>query len=475
MNPPSPRKLFAPHALLPEGWSRDVLLAWDPDGVFVEVRVGVDSSSLAAEVCHAQGPVVPGMPNLHSHAFQRALAGLSEFRPTGTSGQSDSFWTWRSLMYQFALGLEPAAVEAIATHLYIEMLKVGYTAVCEFHYLHHDGHGRPYADPAQMSLRLLNAARRAGIGITLLPVLYQHAGFGGVPARPEQRRFVNTVDALLQIFERARAAIARAGPRCSDRVGIAPHSLRAVGPDALREVVRKVHEIDPGAPVHIHIAEQQREVDECVTWSGARPVQWLLSNVDVDTRWCLIHATHMSDAERKSLAASKAVVGLCPSTEANLGDGVFDAAAYAAAGGVWGIGSDSHVSVNAAQEMRLLEYTQRLTLQRRNVLASAASSHVADYLWLKAVTGGAQASARPIGGLLAGLRADFAVLCADGPLQGLAPAQLLASFVFADHGRNAVRDVWVGGQHLIERGEHALARAACEDFVAARHALLEKS
>jgi formimidoylglutamate deiminase len=474
MNSPSARKLFASHALLPEGWSHDVVLAWDSAGVLVDVKSGSASSAVALDVPRAQGPVVPGMPNLHSHAFQRAFAGLSEFRGTGVGSATDSFWTWRNLMYRFALALPPEAIEAIATHLYIEMLQTGYTSVCEFHYLHHDGQGRPYADPAEISLRLLSAARRAGIGITLLPVLYQDAGFGGKPALDEQRRFVNTVDGVLRIVAQARSDISSNELHGNARVGLAPHSLRATGRGALQEAVCGLHEIDPTAPIHIHIAEQQREVEECLAWSGARPVEWLLSSAKVDARWCLIHATHMSEAERAALANSGAVAGLCPTTEANLGDGVFDAAAYDGAHGAWGIGSDSHVSVNVAEELRSLEYSQRLARKQRNVLASEATPQVADYLWLKAVMGGARASARAIGGLVAGQQADFAVLSAGGALQGLDPAQILASHVFAGSGQSIARDVWVGGQHLIRHGQHALAGIASEHFVAARRALLDQ-
>ena len=320
--------LFARHALLPHGWAEDVLLDWDASGSITEVRAGAPPP---AQVEHAAGALIPGMTNLHSHAFQRAFAGLAEYR---SSGADDSFWTWRELMYRFALALTPDELEQIATWLYIEMLQGGYTSVCEFHYLHHDPSGRPYANPAELSLRLLQAARRAGIGITLLPVLYQSSRFGGVAPRAEQRRFVNSVDELLDIVRRASAEGA-----C---VGVAPHSLRAVAPAALRELLAGA---PAAAPIHIHIAEQQGEVQDCLDWSGQRPVQWLLDHAPVDRRWCLVHATHIDAAERQAIVASGATVGLCPSTEANLGDGVFDAAAYLGAGGAWGIGSDSHATV----------------------------------------------------------------------------------------------------------------------------------
>jgi formimidoylglutamate deiminase len=449
--------LFAPHALLPTGWARDVLLRWDATGVLTQVT---PNAPPPAGTASASGPLVPGLPNLHSHAFQRAFAGLSEYRGSA----DDSFWTWRDLMYRFALAISPDQLEDIATHLYIEMLQAGYTAVCEFHYLHHDPAGHAFADPAEMSMRLVNAAQRAGIGLTLLPVLYQHAGFGGQPARADQRRFVNSVEGLLEIVARVRAS--------GTRVGVAPHSLRAVGPDALRQLVAG---IDAGAPVHIHIAEQQPEVDDCVAWSGARPVQWLLDNAPVDERWCLVHATHMTAIESQRLAARGAVAGLCPSTEANLGDGVFDARSYLAANGRWGIGSDSHASVSVVDELRLLEYSQRLTQQRRNVFGSAARPDVAERLWLDAADGGARASGRAVGRLEVGRCADFAVLDAAGVHAGLTPQQMLANAVFAQTGQRAVRDVWVAGQARIVNGRHAQDADTQAAFVAARSQLLAEA
>ncbi len=449
--------LFAPHALLPDGWARDVLLAWGDTGALTQAT---PQSAPPAGTPVASGPLVPGLPNLHSHAFQRAFAGLTEYR----SSADDSFWSWRDLMYRFALSISPDQLEDIATHLYIEMLQAGYTAVCEFHYLHHDPAGNAYADPAEMSMRLIAAAQRAGIGLTLLTVLFQDAGFDGPPARADQRRFINSVDGLLGMAAKLRAT--------GTRVGVAPHSLRAVGPAALRELIAGV---DVGAPVHIHIAEQQQEVRDCVAWSGQRPVQWLLANTAVGAHWCLVHATHMSADERSALAGTGAVVGLCPSTEANLGDGVFDAAAYTAAGGRWGIGSDSHASLDAAEELRLLEYTQRLAHERRNVLAAASmQAQVADHLWLGAVQGGAQASGRTIAGLAVGQQADFVILDTRGALAGLTPEQALANHVFASHGRNTVRDVWVAGRPHVRDCEHLLGRLACDRFVAARSALLAK-
>ena len=454
--------LFAAHALLPEGWASDVLLVWDDAGCLTDVRR--TETPPPAHVPRATGPLLPGMPNLHSHAFQRAFAGLSEYRSAGSSTGADSFWTWRDLMFRFALALAPEQLEAIATHLYIEMLQAGYTSVCEFHYLHHDPAGRPYNDPAEMSFRLLAAARRAGIGITLLPVLYQDGGFGAQAARADQRRFVNSVDALLRIVERVRAQGAR--------VGVAPHSLRAVAPPALADLLAGLSAIDASAPIHVHIAEQAQEVRDCIAWCGQRPVQWLLDHASVDARWCLVHATHMDAAETRAAATSGATVGLCPSTEANLGDGVFDAVAWAGANGHWGIGSDSQASVAAAEELRWLEYSQRLMHQSRNVLVSAHHPQVADHLWLAGASGGARASGRPVGALEVGRQADFVVLDASHALADLTPSQRLASHLFANHGRNSVCDVWVAGQQHISAGRHTIKGPACERFVAARSQLL---
>ena len=461
--PSSSSALFAAHALLPGGWARDVQLAWDERGVLTEVRTGTPPAPASR---HATGPVVPGMPNLHSHAFQRAFAGLTEFRAAAASG-ADSFWTWRDLMYRFALAVSPEQLEAIATQLYIEMLQAGYTSVCEFHYLHHAASGAPFDDPAEMALRLAAAAERAGIGLTLLPVLYQDAGFGGRPPRADQRRFINSVEALLDIVR-----------RCADRgvrTGVAPHSLRAVSPHALSDLLEGLHEIDPGAPVHIHIAEQRTEVDDCVAWSGARPVQWLLDNAPVDERWCLVHATHMTAVESQRLAARGAIAGLCPSTEANLGDGVFDAPSYLAANGRWGVGSDSHASVSVVDELRLLEYSQRLVQQRRNVFGSAAQPDVAERLWLGAAEGGARAAGRRVGALEVGRSADFVVLDVAGVHAGLTPSQTLANAVFAQTGQRAVRDVWVGGQARVVNGRHSLDADAQTAFVAARSQLLAEA
>jgi formimidoylglutamate deiminase len=444
-------RLFADHALLPEGFATRVLLSWDDSGRLTGVQTGIECP---ADAPRAAGLVVPGLPNLHSHAFQRAFAGLTEYRASA----QDSFWSWRELMYRFAGAVSPDELEAIATQLYVEMLRAGYTSVCEFHYVHHDPAGRPYANPAEMSLRLVAAARRAGIGLTMLPVLYQASGFGAKPPRDDQKRFLDDVGGLLRIVEVLREQ--------GVRTGVAPHSLRAVPPAALAELMAGLGSIDAKAPVHIHIAEQMQEVRDSLAFSGARPLQWLLDHAPVDERWCLVHATHLDDAERDGAARRGAVIGLCPTTEANLGDGLFDLPAWSdSRKGVWGIGSDSHASVDAAEELRLLEYGQRLARQQRNVW-------VAEDLWRAAVAGGAQAAGRPVAGLAAGQQADFLVL-ADAMLEGLAAAQQLASHLFASHRREAVREVWVAGQRVVDQGRHVAQEAAQRGFLAARARLLE--
>ncbi|WP_083745449.1 formimidoylglutamate deiminase [Variovorax sp. KK3] len=459
------RALHAGDALLPSGWARNVLLRWDATGCLVEVRPDAERPS---EVPAASGPVIPGMPNLHSHAFQRAFAGLTEFR-----GQAqDSFWSWRSLMYRFAERLTPVQVEAIATWLYVEMLEAGYTSVCEFHYLHHDLDGRPYADDAELALALLRAADRAGIGLTLLPVLYQNSGFGGQQPGVGQRRFIRSTDSMLRLLERLRPVCESQGAR----LGLAPHSLRAVAPDSLHDALAGLASIDDAAPIHIHIAEQTAEVDACIAWSGQRPVAWLLDHAPVDARWCLVHATHMDADEYRRAAATGAVAGLCPTTEANLGDGVFDFAAWREGGGRWGVGSDSHACVNAAEELLMLEYGQRLMTRQRNVGADAAQPSVATALTLAAVRGGAQASGRAVAGLAAGQQADFVMLDADHvALEGLNAQNMLSSHVFASQRSSAISSVWVAGQPRVAGGRHSLHRDASSSFVDARRQLLIES
>lgn len=456
------RSLFADHALLPGGWACDVRLDWDATGRLIAVQPGATPEP---GMPRAEGPLLPGMPNLHSHAFQRGMAGLTEYRAEA----QDSFWSWRSLMYRFALRLSPSQLEAIAFGLYVEMLEAGYTAVCEFHYVHHDTDGHPYADDAELARALLRAAERAGIGLTLLPVLYQTSGFGGAAPAEGQRRFIRSTESMLRLLETLRPACEAQGAR----LGLAPHSLRAVPPEALREALAGLAAQDATAPIHIHIAEQTKEVEDCVAWSGQRPVAWLLDHAPVDARWCLVHATHMDADEYRRAAATGAVAGLCPTTEANLGDGLFDLPRWRLDRGAWGIGSDSHACVDAAEELLMLEYGQRLVRRQRNVAATAAQPEVATAMWLAAVAGGAQAAGRALGGLAVGQQADLVVLDAAHPLlAGLGAPQMLSAHVFAAGRQRPLAQAYVSGRKTIDAGCHPLRDEAQRAFVQARRELL---
>jgi formimidoylglutamate deiminase len=457
--------LFADHALLPNGWAKNVRLAWDAAGVLTEVT---PNASREPHLERAAGPVLPGMPNVHSHAFQRAMVGLSEQR----TPSDNSFWSWRRLMYAFTQELGPEELEAIATQVYIEMLKCGYTSVCEFHYIHRDPHGRHYANRVELSERLIAAAGTAGIGLTLLPVLYEHSGFGRQPPLPEQRRFIASPEVLLEMMSDLRRTHREHGQL---RYGVAPHSLRAVSPEGLRRLLAGLDALDQRAPVHVHIAEQTTEVEEGSAILGASPVTWLLDHVAVDARWCLVHATHMTPEESVRVARSAATVGLCPTTEANLGDGVFDATTYLAVAGAWAIGSDSHVSVNLQEELRWLEYTQRLVHRQRNLLTDRETPHVAEHLYLSAVAGGASASARNIAGLAVGQRADLLVLNPHAP-DALAddPAITLSAWIFGNHGAHGARDVMTGGRWVVKERNHAAEETVRRDYCRVRVALIER-
>jgi formimidoylglutamate deiminase len=431
--------LFACHALLPSGWQRDVLLEWDAAGSLTTVSADAAAPDGVEQAVY----VLPGMVNLHSHSFQRALGGLTERAGEGP----DSFWSWRDLMYRFARQITPEHIEAIAAQLFSECLRHGYTAICEFHYVQRDSNGDLYARPAETAERVIAAARAAGIGITMLPVLYSHAGFGELPLKPEQARFRTDVADVFNIVQ--ALAPLRDG---QTEVGVAPHSLRAASVEQMRELINA---LPAGRPVHLHIAEQQAEVAQSLAFSGRRPVQWLFDQVDVDARWCLVHATHLLQDEVEKIAASGAVAGLCPTTEANLGDGFFPLTQYLEAGGRFGIGSDSHVSQSPVEELRWLEYGQRLQRQRRNVAVSPVQRSVGEFLWQGALAGGAQASGRDVGALAVGRRADLLVLDdAHVNLAGVAAADVLGSLVFSGND-NLVKDVLAGGRWVVRDGRHA--------------------
>ncbi|MFZ6747036.1 formimidoylglutamate deiminase [Undibacterium sp. JH2W] len=430
--------LFAHHALLPQGWTSNVRLHWTTSGELSQIEL--DTTAQASE--NQAQFVLPGMTNLHSHAFQRAMAGMTEMAGEG----KDSFWTWRDLMYRYALHIKPEQIQAIAAQLYAECLRHGYTAVCEFHYLHRDQDGSFYARPAEMAERVIAAAEQTGMGISMLPVLYSYADFGEQALRHDQRRFSTNVVEIMQLIE------ALEGKRSTQvEVGVAPHSLRAASISQIRELVAAL----PAArPIHIHIAEQQKEVDACIAYSGKRPVELLLDTGLVDERWCLVHATHLNKAEVQGMAASGAVAGICTTTEGNLGDGFFDLPDYLAAGGRFGVGSDSHVSQSPVEELRWLEYGQRLRLQGRNIASMPGQRKVGDFLYQAALQGGAQASGRKLGQLSVGYRADIVVLDDQHPnLADVDSADVLNTWIFAGND-NLVRDVYVGGQKIVQAGKH---------------------
>ena len=437
-----------------DGWVSPGFISVDADGAIT----GISATAPDRTVESISGIAVPGLANLHSHAFQRAMAGLSEFR---TDTAQDSFWTWRDLMYRFVGKLTPDDLEAIAAQLYVEMLKSGYTAVGEFQYLHHDRDGSAFGNPAEMTLRTLAATRETGIGATFLPVLYQSSGFGGQPPGDAQRRFINDTDGFLNIYETVAAETAGL---LDLHTGVAPHSLRATGEESIRSVIDAIH---PAAPIHIHIAEQEKEVADCQAWSGMRPVELLFDHLPVNGRWCLIHATHMTESESRNAATSGAIVGLCPTTEANLGDGLFDLPMWLAAGGGLGIGSDSHISVSPVEELRWLEYGQRLRDRGRNI-AGDAGVPTGSRLFDLAVSGGARALGRagPAGesGLSAGVRADIVVLDADAAIfAGQSNETLLESWIFSGNVP-VVKDVFVGGKRVVADGHHP-----AEEEIAARY------
>ena len=443
---------FAPTALLPDGWAESVRIEVDAAGAII----GVTAKSESRQASILSGPIVPGMPNLHSHAFQRAMAGLAE-----RAGSGDDFWGWRETMYRFLARMGPDDVEAVATQLYVEMIKAGFTSVGEFHYLHHDPTGAPYDTPSEMGDRIAAAAGRAGIGLTLLPVLYARGDFQDPEIGDHQRRFANDVDGLLAIATALRRTHAE-DPQI--RIGVAPHSLRAVPPEALAALVAGIQAEDEMAPIHVHVAEQMREVEACLASYGARPVDWLLTQAPVDGRWCLVHATHMTETETASLAGSDAVAGLCPTTEANLGDGLFPLPDYLKAGGKFGVGSDSNVSVSPIEELRWLEYGQRLRRRERLIAASEDAPSTGTRLFASALAGGAQALGRPIGRLEVGCRADFLVLDPDHPsLITRAADGILDSLVFAGN-ENPVTDVVVGGRRVVRDRRHVAEDDAREAY-----------
>ncbi len=430
--------IFAKQALLVTGWARNTRLQL-ADGKIAAIVA--DSRAVPGDL--QVDTLLPALANLHSHSFQRAMAGMTEYRMAGR----DSFWTWRDLMYRFTAHLTPDQIEAIAALVFMEMQESGYAAVAEFHYLHHQKNGTPYDTLSEHSDRIMAAAGETGIGLTHLPVLYSYAGVGEKPLEAGQQRFGNDIDQFCRLVEQAKSNISALPADC--RVGIAPHSLRATSPSDLHQVLKAYG----GGPVHIHIAEQPKEVREVEAGLGARPVEWLLANAPVDQNWCLIHATHMTEGETRDMANSGAVAGLCPITEANLGDGAFNGASYMNAGGAFGVGSDSNVLISLTQELRTLEYSQRLRDMSRNILVRGEGS-VGHAIYTGAARGGAQALGRTAGEITEGALADLVAIDSSDPaLCGLRCDQLLDGLVFAakDH---VVTDLWSAGRHCVKDSRH---------------------
>jgi formimidoylglutamate deiminase len=441
--------LWCEAALLPGGWAKNVRISIGDDGLIAALGRDVQ-----VEVADQRGGIaLPGLANVHSHAFQRGMAGLAEYR----GSDSDDFWSWRALMYRFLDRLDPDDIEAIAALAFAEMLETGFTRVGEFHYLHHAPDGSSYADPAELASRIAAAAETTGIGLTLLPVFYRYAGFDRRPPEHGHIRFVTDPDGFARLFERSGAAIAGLPDA---NIGVAPHSLRAVDTGDLAQILA----LAPDGPIHIHAAEQTGEVEQCIAALGARPVQWLLDHADLDARWCLIHATHLNAEETTRLARSGAVAGLCPITEANLGDGIFPAPVYLAAGGAFAIGTDSNIAIDPTRELQTMEYAQRLILRKRNLLASDTQASTGARLFDGALAGGAQALGQTGGSLTVGAPADIVGLDPKSlALVGRGPEMVLDSWIFAG-GRDVVSDVWRRGRRVVAAGRH-IAR----DAIAARY------
>jgi len=448
--------IFVRQAMLANGWAHNVSIS---------VAGGRIESIEADQVSQPNDTVIdtllPALGNLHSHSFQRAMAGMTEYRMAG----KDSFWTWRDLMYRFTANLTPEHIEAIAAFVFLEMQEAGYASVGEFHYLHHQPGGAPYDDLAELSARIAAAAATTGIGLTHLPVLYTYGGAGQVVLEAGQARFGNTVDRFNDLVTGAKRAVAALPDDC--HVGIAPHSLRATSPDDLAAVLGA----HTSGPVHIHIAEQPKEVADIKAWLGARPVEWLLTNANVGPDWCLIHATHMTEDETTDMAKSGSVAGLCPVTEANLGDGPFNGPAYLNASGAFGVGSDSNVLISLTEELRTLEYSQRLRDVARNVMVVGEGS-VGETLYMGAARGGAQALGRGEGEISVGSLADLVAIDSTAPsLCALRQDQLLDGLVFAAKDA-VVTDVWSAGRHTVQSGRHVKRDEIVSAYRSAMHSLM---
>lgn len=443
-------RLFAPYARLPNGWAENVLIEVTADGAIARVEPGQPANGVE----RLPGPVIPAIPNLHSHAFQRAMAGLGERR----TAEGDDFWSWREVMYRFLDQLTPEDLEAISTQLYVEMVEAGYSRVVEFHYVHNAPDGRAYADPLETARAHVRAAETAGIGLTLTPVLYAHSNFGGAEPKPGQRRFIQSTEAYL-----AQVAALTAEASAFD-VALGVHSLRAVTPRELRDV------LDQGPrdlPMHIHVAEQTKEVQDCLDWCGQRPVEWLINHAGLGPRWRLVHATHMTPEEARRAAATGAVTVLCPTTEGNLGDGFFQADVWLDACGVIGVGTDSHVTIDPREELRWFEYGRRLQARKRGLAATPEQPHPGARLWLDIARADDRGGGAKTGEIAEGKRADFLVLDAEHPnLVGRSGDAWLDALAFvATPGPSPIRETWIGGRRRTEAGRHPKAESVKTAYV----------
>ena len=453
------QRLWAPQAWINGRWEQNVCLAVDAQGHWTDITPNVTTPPDQATVL--PGPVLPGLVNAHSHAFQRAFAGLAERRESA----ADDFWSWRDRMYGVALRITPAQLRAVAAQLYVELLQGGYTQVCEFHYLHHQPDGQPYADEATMAWAVTDAAADTGLGLTVLPVLYERAGFAQPALRPDQRRFAGTPDLIARL-----QATVQASGRPLVNAGLAIHSLRAASAESIDTLIAHVGDAD--MPIHIHVAEQMQEVRDCMAATGERPIAWLCQRWPLDARWQLVHATHTEQAEIDAVARSGAGIVICPSTEGNLGDGFADLPAWLAAGVPMAVGSDSHVSRQWAEELRWLEYGQRLRLQQRNVAAAPTQQPAtAARLFDTALQAGGSAAGQRIWGLTRGARADALVLDVQTPgLLGVPASHQLDALVFATN-TSALREVYVAGRKMVDGGRHVDQDRIARDFEATMQAL----
>jgi formimidoylglutamate deiminase len=446
-------------ALLPQGWVSDVRVSVDDDGVIGRIDLPAEGSACGDDAEDIRGFVIPGMSNAHSHAFQRGMAGSTEFRLSA----QDSFWTWRQAMYALANRLSPEDLKVLATQLFVEMLKSGYTAVAEFHYIHRRLDGETYTGANALWDAVTDAAGEAGIALTFLPTLYQTSDFGAAPLKREQMRFALQTEGFLRAVDARLHEDARSGPRLN-RTGAAFHSLRAVPLPVLTHAVRALRGMAADLPLHIHVAEQMKEVEACIAHTGRRPIELLLATGLLDRHWCLVHATHATAAELEGIVGSGASVCVSITTEANLGDGYFYAARFLKLGGRVCIGSDSQSTVCAAEELRWIEYQARLRKRRRAVLADRNEAHVGTRLWTEAAREGARAIGQPAGAIEVGARADWVVLDGDHPsMVGTAADGALDHLIFAG-GSGAIRDVMVGGRWAVKDGRHALEPALAAPF-----------